>query len=102
MTKSNYSEFRQQASLSQQLADNDSIYQELAGNDPQISESIGVLRILIDNKIIPNDSETQLILDILNVIRKARFATSEKVNEITKLGLQMPRRESVYDGELDR
>jgi len=35
------------------------------------------------------------MLDLLDVQRKAAFATSEKTNEITKMGLQMPKAEDI-------
>jgi len=47
------------------------------------------------------DPSIMLLMDILNVTRKALFATSEKTNEITKMGLQMPKSEDVYFGDSD-
>lgn len=89
-------QFFQEASLSQKLADKDPIYQQLAGADPEISESIGILLVLCELKIMnKDDPNVKLILAILDVKRKARFATSEKTNEITKMGLQMPRAEDI-------
>ena len=35
------------------------------------------------------------MLGLLNVLRLSHFATSEKVNEITKMGLQMPKAEDI-------
>jgi len=91
--------FRQGASLSQQLADQDGIYTKLAGSDPELSKAIGIILVLIDKKILKEDETTKLLLAILDVQRKAAFATSEKVNEITKMGLQMPRSDAVYYDE---
>jgi hypothetical protein len=91
--------FRQGASLSQQLADNDAIYTQLAGSDPELAQTIGVLLVLIKLKYLPDNKSTQLLLALLDVRRKAIFSNSEKTNEITKMGLQMPRSESVYYDE---
>jgi len=89
-------QFFQEASLSQKLSDKDPIYQQLAGADPEISESIGILLVLCELGLMnKDDPNVKLILAILDVKRKARFATSEKTNEITKMGLQMPRAEDI-------
>jgi len=101
-SKSKY-QFYQEASLSQKLADKIPIYQQLAGSDPAISESIGVL-LYIDNpenmKVL-SEKPLQWIVGLLNVIRQARFATSEKVNEISKMGMQMPKAEDEFVGTGD-
>ena len=91
-------EFRQQASLSQKLSYKDPIYQKLAGSDPTLSDSIGVLLVMCENGLLDkNDPSIKLILEILDVQRKSRFATSERTNEITKMGMQMPKAESEVD-----
>lgn len=95
MTKSKF-EFYQQASLSQKLADKIPEYSKLAGSDPETSEAIGALLVLCDLKILDeNNPHIKLILALLDMRRKARFATSEKVNEITKMGMQMPKPEDI-------
>lgn len=103
MTKSRSNfEFRQQASLSQQLAANDEIYQKLAGSDPETSMSIGFFLKLGELGYIDlKEPSWVLMMGLLDVKRKALFATSEKTNEISKMGMQMPRSEAVYDGEHD-
>jgi len=89
-------EFWKEASLSQKLADKDPIYQQLAGSDPEISESIGIILVLCELGIMnKDDPNVKMVLAILDVKRKARFATSEKTNEITKMGLQMPKAEDI-------
>ena len=88
-------EFWKEASLSQKLADKDEIFTKLSGVDPKISESIGVLLILIENKVIEESATIKLMLALLDVKRKARFATSERTNEITKMGLMMPKAEDI-------
>ena len=100
-TKSKY-QFYQEASLSQKLAHRDPIYKKLAGSDPITSESIGFFMVLGDHGLIDlNDPNWKLVLDLLDMTRKARFATSEKVNEITKMGMQMPKAEDEFYGTDD-
>ena len=92
--------FRQGASLSQQLADNIPIYQQLAGSDPETSEAIGFFLILGKLGYIDlEESSMKLIMELLNVKRQARFATSERNNEITKMGMQMPKSDAQYYDE---
>lgn len=97
MSKNNTKyQFFQEASLSQKLADKIPIYQQLAGSDPELSIAIGTFQILGDNEIIDlNEPSMKLIMELLNVQRQAKFATSDKVNEITKMGLQMPKAEDI-------
>jgi len=92
--------FRQGASLSQKLADQDNIYTKLAGSNPELSKAIGVLLVLGQHGILDlKDPNMKLMMDMLDVQRKAEFATSERTNEITKMGLQMPRSDAVYFDE---
>lgn len=101
MTRSKF-EFFQEASLSQKLAHRDKIYKKLAGSDPITSQAIGFFEILGEHGIIDlKNPNWKLILDLLNVKRKALFATSEKVNEITKMGMQMPKAEDEFGGTGD-
>lgn len=89
-------EFWKESSLSQKLSDKLPIYQKLAGSDPETSMSIGFFEILGKHKIIDlTEPAMELMMDLLNVKRQALFATSEKVNEITKMGLQMPKAEDI-------
>ena len=41
----------------------------------------------------------KLVMSLLNIRRQAMFATSEKTNEITKMGMQLPRSDDVYFDE---
>lgn len=91
-------EFRQQASLAQKLAHKHPEYAEYAGADQKISISIAALNVaaafdLIDSK----DSGFLFVKAMLNELRKAILATSDKMNEITKMGLQMPKGASEID-----
>jgi len=90
-------EFIQEASLSQQLAARVPLYQKLAGSDQELSDSIAVLSYLGDRGMM-NKKDLEFILGLLNVLRLSHFATSEKVNEITKMGLQMPRSDNIVTG----
>ena len=100
MPQSKGIEYRYQASLSQQLANKDSIYMKLAGSNPELSKSIGVLLVLCELKLLnENDPNIKLLLALMDVQRKAEFATSEKTNEISKMGMQMPKSDAVYFDE---
>lgn len=95
MSKSKY-EFYKEASLSQKLSHKDEIYQKLAGSDRSVSEAIGFIHVLGKHNLLNiEEPSVKLMLDLLDVQRKAAFATSEKTNEITKMGLQMPKAEDI-------
>ena len=97
-SKSKY-QFYQEASLSQKLAHKMPEYSDYAGSDPEISLSLALLNILAKHKMIDLEEKGwKLVKDLLNEQRKAKFATSEKVNEITKMGLQMPKAEDEFYG----
>lgn len=87
--------FRQGASLSQILSASEQgkLYQRLAGTDKEISDAIAVLSYLRETGIIGEDID--FVIGLLNVLRMSAFATSPHTNEITKMGLQMPKGESV-------
>lgn len=97
MTRSK-TEFYQQASLSQKLSHKDDKFRMLAGADRKISESIGVFLTLGELGYIDlEDPSMKLTLALLDIQRKAVFATSEKVNEITKMGMMMPKGDDIVD-----
>jgi hypothetical protein len=90
-------EFRQQASLSQKVSFDIPLIQKLAGSDVDISDSIAVLSYINDPESFKK-SGIDFILGLLNVLRLARFATSEKTNEISKMGFMLPAKDvSYYD-----
>ena len=92
--------FRQGANLAQQLAIEEPIYAKLAGSDPETSESIGFFLMLGKHELIDLEQPSmKLFMDLLDVRRKAKFATSERNNEITKMGMQMPKADAVYFDE---
>ena len=41
----------------------------------------------------------KLLMALLNMKRQELFATSEKVNEITKMGMQLPKSDAIYFDE---
>jgi len=90
-TRSKY-QFYQEASLSQKLADKIPILAKLSGTDQEISDSIAVLTYLNDPKSFEK-SGIEFMLGLLDVLRLSHFATSERNNEITKMGLMMPKSE---------
>lgn len=95
-------EFWKEASLSQQLANRMNEYMEYAGSDPKTSLAIARLNVLATFGLIDlEEPDIKLAKALLNEKRKALFATSEKVNEITKMGLQMPKAEFEYFGSDD-
>jgi len=95
------SEFYQEASLSQKLAHKDKDYVELAGSDPLTSIQIQNLKVFAEFGMIDLEQQGfKFYMALLNGRRKALFATSEKVNEITKMGLQMPKAEDEYSGSV--
>jgi predicted hydrolase (HD superfamily) len=90
-------EFMQSASLSQKLAFKIPIYQKLAGADPETSLQIAFIETLITEGKIKRDAKVDLLLKLMNAKRQALFATSDKVNEISKMGMQMPKAEEEID-----
>ena len=98
MPKRSSDEFRQQASLSQKVSYDIPLIRKLAGSDVQISDSIAVLSYINDPENFKK-SPTEFMLGLLDVLRLSHFATSEKVNEISKLGFMLPNRDATYYDE---
>ena len=98
MTRSSGFEARKEGSMSQNLAAIDSDYIELAGSDPETSIAIGTLKELGKQGYLNLDNPfMKLVLGLLNVRRKALFATSSQNSNVTTLGLQMPKMRKVID-----
>jgi hypothetical protein len=100
MSQSKYNTY-QQASLSQKVSANIPLLKKLSGSDTELSDSIAVLSYL-GEKGLMDKKDTEFILGLLDVLRLSHFATSEKINEITKLGFMLPKGEAVisdYDEE---
>ena len=95
-------QFYQESSLSQKLAHKIPEYSKYAGADPQTSLKIMFFETLGKHKKIDlTKGDMPLFMDLLNGRRQVLFATSEKVNEITKMGLQMPKAEDEFYGTDD-
>ena len=93
MSQSKY-EFWKEASLSQKLSDKIPILQKLSGTDIEISDAIAVLTFLNDPENLKK-SGIDFMLGLLDVLRLSHFATSERNNEITKMGLMMPQSQDI-------
>jgi len=91
MSQSKY-EFWKEASLSQKLSDKIPILQKLSGTDIEISDAIAVLTYINDPENLKK-SGIEFMIGLLDVLRLSHFATSERNNEITKMGLMMPKSE---------
>ena len=88
----------QEASLSQKIAYRHREYAEYAGTDPKTSLAIAKLNVLGKFEYIDlEDPIVKLVKAMLNEKRKAYFATSERVNEITKLGFHLPKASDEVD-----
>jgi len=85
-------QFYQEASLSQKLSDKIPILAKLSGTDQSLSDAIAVLTFLNDPENYKK-SGIEFMLGLLDVLRLSHFATSERNNEITKMGLMMPKSE---------
>lgn len=97
-------EFRQEASLSQKLAYKYPEFGDYSGSDQRISLTIALLNHLANEKKIDlKDPSWRFVKGLLMEQRKAIFATSPKTNEITKMGLMMPKGTSEvdYDAETE-
>jgi len=89
-------QFYQEASLSQKLAHKIPEYSQYAGTDPKTSLKIMFFNTLGKHKKIDLEKgDMPLFMDLLHGRRQALFATSERINEITKMGLQMPKAENI-------
>lgn len=98
MTRSKH-DFYQHSSLSQQLSHRDKSFRDYAGSDRETSEKLATLKVFSQFGLVhPKDPVVILMWALLTEKRKALFATSERTNEITKLGLMTPKGEDVYSG----
>ena len=95
--KSSDFEFRQQTSLSQRVGYHIPLIQKLSGSDPELSDSIAIIQVLKKLKLI--DDELDFVLEILDALRLSHFATSDKTNEITKMGFMLPAKEAIVVDE---
>jgi len=95
LTKNKY-EFREQASLSQQASDKEARLKKYVGADQAISDKLADIDTLIEEGLISeNDSRIKYMKRQLDNRRLARLATSERLNEITKLGFMLPKSDNI-------
>ena len=96
--KSSDFEFRQQTSLGQRLGFKIPLLQRLAGTDPETSIAIATLDFMNDPKNWKL-SPIEFTMGLLNARRLALLATSERFNEISKMGFMLPATEQVFRDE---
>jgi len=100
--KRNKYEFAEQASLSQQLSSRYPEFKIYAGVDPGTAKRLSFFNVMIKHgKIDGNDPNIRLLMDLMIERNRAAFATSERTNEITKMGLLMPKTIDVVEIEPD-
>ena len=104
-SRTKYEHF-QSASLSQKMSfkvlfNGKTIYPILAGSDPATSLKIGRMTVLRAYGQLPmlSDPAYNFIMDLLNMERMAKFATSQQVNEISKMGMHDPKEDDTYGEE---
>lgn len=89
-------EFREQASLSQQASDKEARLKRYVGTDQAISDKLADLDTLVEEGLISEkDSRIKYMKRQLDNRRLARLATSERLNEITKLGFMLPKSDNI-------
>lgn len=101
-------EFIISANLAQQVSKmfkrfDKEIFPLIAGSDPETSLKIGRLMVLKEHKLlgaIPEE-DYKLIIDLLDMERLAKFATGQKVNEITVMGFLYPKVDPSFGDEED-
>jgi len=76
--------------MSQRASDKFPILQKLAGTNKELSDSIAILWYLGEKGLMRKE-DIEFILGLLDVLRLSDFATSEKTNEISKMGFMLPK-----------
>ena len=98
--------FREQASLSQQASDKEARLKKYVGADRGISDKLADIDTLIEEGLISkNDPRIKYMGKQLDNRRLARLATSERLNEITKLGFLLPKSDNIissFDDEEEK
>lgn len=88
-------DFFQKISLAQKISAKDKKFKEYVGSDTEIAQTIAVLNVLVEHKILDKNS-AEIVKDILIEQNRAIFASSEKTDIFTKLGLLYPKGERNY------
>ena len=95
-------QFYQESLMAQRVADKYPEFINYAGADPKTSLKIMFFETLgKHNKIDLKKDDMPLFMDLLHGRRKVLFATSEKVNEITKMGFMLPKSAKEVDYDAD-
>jgi len=94
-TRSKY-EIYHESMMSQRVSDENPILKKLSGTDREISDSIAIFTYLGEKGLVAKE-DLSFILGLLDVLRLSHLATSEKTNEITKLGFMLPKGTNVVD-----
>jgi len=85
-------QFYQESMMAQRVADKYPEFVGYAGADSKTSLKIMFFETLgKHDKIDLKKGDMPLFMDLLHGRRKVLFATSEKVNEITKMGFMLPK-----------
>jgi hypothetical protein len=92
-SRNKYDAWRE-ASLAQKVADKYPDFVELSGSDYAISKKIQRLKSYVKLGYAKQE-EVEPLLIILNGDRMAAYATNQKSNDITKLGLMLPKAEDI-------
>ena len=78
--------------MAQRVADKYPEFTDYAGSDSTLSDSIAVLNFCAKFGMMDKEDEGfKMTKGLLIELKNARFATSEKVNEISKLGFMLPK-----------
>ena len=85
-------QFYQESMMAQRVADKYPQFTDYAGSDPQTSLKIMFFQTLGKHKKIDlTKGDMPLFMDLLKGRKDVLFATSERTNEITKLGFMLPK-----------
>lgn len=89
-------EFREQASLSQQASDKEARLKKYVGADRAISDKLADIDTLVEmGYMSEKDPRIKYMQRQLDNRRLARLATSDRLNEITKLGFMLPKADNI-------
>ena len=89
-------EFREQASLSQQASDKEARLKKYVGADRAISDKLADIDTLVEmGYMSEKDPRIKYMKRQLDNRRLARLATSDRLNEITKLGFMLPKADNI-------
>jgi len=83
---------KQTSTMGQELASSYPAYQDYMGADVEIAKSIAILNVLVKMKYL-KESDVSLVKALLIEQNRATFASSEKTDNLTKLGLGVAKQE---------